>query len=348
MLKNSLYKKYILPIIIIFILIAGYLLYQTYQKIYSSNVQISEDTRYLNIPTGSDLDSVISILTKQNIIKDTSSFLWVAKKKNYHNHVKAGRYLIRDGMSNNTLVNLLRSGKQEPVDLIFNSVRTKEKLAGIVASQIEADSSHLVSLLNDKQYLEQFGFNPKTVYAMFLPNTYEVWWNTSAEAFVERMHREYNRFWTDSRKNKADKMNLSPVEVSTLASIVDEETIWDDEMDIIAGVYINRLERGMRLQADPTVKFAVGDFTIKRVLDKHLEVESPYNTYKYRGLPPGPILIPSITAIEAVLNYKHHNYLFFVAQPDFSGYHNFSKTHSQHIRNAKEYRNALNKKRIWK
>jgi UPF0755 protein len=348
MLKNKTYRRILLTVILLLTGFAGILLFRTYQKIYGPNVKIEEKKVSLYIPTGSNFDTVINILTKKKIIEDTSNFLWVAKKKNYHNHVYPGRYVIQDEMSNNQLVNLLRSGEQEPVDVVFNSVRTKEKLAGIIAQQIEADSASIVALLEDNQYLEQFGFNKKTVYAMFLPNTYEFWWNTSAREFIKRMNKEYNRFWTDSKRQQAEEMKFTPIEVSTLASIVDEETIRDEEMDMIAGVYINRLEKGMRLQADPTVKFALGDFTIKRVLDKHLQVDSPYNTYKYSGLPPGPILIPSIAAIEAVLNYKKHDYLFFVAKPDFSGYHNFSKTHYQHIRNAKEYRKALNQKRIWK
>jgi UPF0755 protein len=221
-------------------------------------------------------------------------------------------------------------------------------LAGVVSDQIEADSAALLSLMSDRDFLDRFGMTPQTATAMFLPNTYEFWWDTSPEEFVRRMHREYERFWTDKRKETAEEMGMTPVEATTLASIVDEETIHDDEMPEIAGVYINRLERGMRLQADPTIKFAIDDFTIKRVLKKHLETESPYNTYKNAGLPPGPISIPSIAAIESVLNHSHHNYLYFVAKPDFSGYHNFSRSHRQHINNARKYQRALNRNNIMK
>ncbi|MFW5916707.1 MAG: endolytic transglycosylase MltG, partial [Bacteroidota bacterium] len=182
----------------------------------------------------------------------------------------------------------------------------------------------------------------------FIPNTYEFYWNTSAREFIERMHKEFQRFWDKEKKLKAEKIGLNPVEVTTMASIVEEESTRSEEMPRIAGVYINRLERGMRLQADPTIKFAIGDFSVNRILDKQLKTDSPYNTYKYTGLPPGPISFPHIAAIEAVLNYEEHDYLYFAAKPDLSGYHNFSKTHNQHIRNAKKYQEALNQKKIMK
>jgi UPF0755 protein len=340
-------KRYIIIVVIILTFIAGIKLFQTYQTIYGSNVTIETGKTHFYIPTGSDFNFVKQKLFQKNVVVDTSSFVWVARKKNYASHIHPGRYLIQNGMSNNELINLLRSGKQEPVSLIFNNVRTKEALASRVAEQIEADSAQLIKLLSDQEFLEKYGFSNETVLAMFLPNTYEFWWDTSAEEFIKRMHREYDRFWTEEKRKKASRIDLTPVEVTTLASIVDEETLKDDEMDKIAGVYINRLNRGMRLQADPTVKFAIGDFSVKRVLDKHLAVESPYNTYKYRGLPPGPISIPSIAAIRAVLNYENHDYLYFCAKPDFSGYHNFSKTHYQHILNARKYQQALNERRIW-
>jgi UPF0755 protein len=320
-----------------------------YQRIFSPNVSLPEDNQeiYIYIPSDADYHDVIDTLEKKAYIKDIKSFKWVARKKNYDRYVQAGRYKIKHGMSNNQLVELLRSGRQEPVDLIFNNIRTKEELASRISEQIEADSVNIVNLLNDKEFLAQFNFTPSNVYAMIIPDTYEFWWNTKAKGFLSRMHKEYKKFWSDEKMEKAEKIELSPVEVSTLASIVDEETLRDEEMPIISGVYINRLEKGMRLQADPTVKFAVGDFSIKRVLNKHLEVDSPYNTYKNAGLPPGPISFPSKKAINSVLNYKEHDYLYFAAKPDFSGYHNFSETHYQHILNARKYQRALNKERIW-
>ena len=348
--KGSRNRGIVILLFVAVMLTGSIVAYQFYQKIYRSNVSLQGEKpqAYIYIPTNSDFNDVVQKLDEKQLIEDTESFRWVAEKKNYVHSIQPGRYKIEEGMSNNKLVNLLRSGHQEPLNLIFNNVRTKEQLASKVSRQIEADSAEIVRLLNDDSYLSEFDFTPQTVYAMFIPNTYEFWWNTGAKGFIKRMYKEYQRFWNKSRRTKAEKIDFSTIEVSTLASIVDEETLKDEEMPKIAGVYINRLDRGMRLQADPTIKFAMGDFTIKRVLKKHLEIDSPYNTYKNRGLPPGPIAIPSIEAIEAVLNYESHRYLYFCAKPDFSGYHNFAKTHYQHILNAREYQRALNQERIWK
>jgi len=349
-MKKRLLKRQSKIIIATTIILIGIILFISfYKRIFSPNVSLKNDKQavYLYIPSGADYQDVIDTLRRKAYIENMESFDWVARKKNYDRYVQAGRYKLKNGMSNNQLVELLRSGKQEPVDLIFNNIRTKEELAARISEQIEADSLKIIEFLNDEDFLKQFDFNPKTVYAMVIPDTYEFWWNTKAKGFVSRMHEEYNKFWNEEKIEKAKKINLTPVEVSTLASIVDEETLRNEEMPIISGVYINRLEKGMRLQADPTIKFAIGDFTIKRVLNKHLEVDSPYNTYKNAGLPPGPISFPSKKAINSVLNYKKHDYLYFAAKPDFSGYHNFSETHYQHILNAKKYQRALNEERIW-
>lgn len=285
-------------------------------------------------------------LYESNLILERSSFEWLAEKKNYRNHIRPGRYRIQDGMSNNQLINMLRSGKQEPVRLTFHNLRTLSQLAGIAGSQLEADSLQIMKLLNDHTYLKGFGYNPQTIPAMFIPDTYEFFWNTGASGFIERMKKEHDRFWSRPRQNLLEKTGLSRIEVSILASIVEEETIKKDEYPVIAGVYINRLKRGMRLQADPTVKFANNNFSMNRVLKKHLEKDSPYNTYKYAGLPPGPIRLPSPAAIDGVLNFHAHQYLFFCAKDDFSGYHAFAKTLQEHNRNARRYQQALNKKRI--
>jgi len=341
-------KRYIIIGLLVSFIIAVLIGIDLYQRIYSPNVTIQDkEATYFYIPTGATYNDVIDSLRSNNIIDDIESFKWVAEKKNYDKFVQSGRYNIKNHMSNNQLVTMLRAGRQEPIDLIFNNIRTKEQLASRVAEQIEADSSSIVQLLNNDAFLKQFGFNSQTVYAMIIPNTYEFWWNTPAKEFITRMHKEYEAFWTANKKKKAEKLNFTPTEVSTLASIVDEETLRNEEMPKISGVYINRLKKGMRLQADPTIKFAINDFSVKRVLSKHLEVDSPYNTYKYRGLPPGPISFPSIKAINSVLNYQDHEYLYFCAKPDFSGYHNFSKTHYQHINNARKYQRALNKEKIW-
>ena len=300
------------------------------------------------IPTGATLEDVVSLLYENNYIINRNSFEWLAEKKNYRNHIYPGRYKLTNGMSNNKLLDLLRSGKQEPVKVVFNNVRTKEQLAGKIAKQIEADSISIMRLLKDKDFIGKYDLNIATISCIFLPNTYEFWWNTSAEKFIDRMNNEYKKFWNEKRLSKAKVLNLTKEDVVTIASIVDEETYKKDEMDDIAGVYINRLRKRMPLQADPTIKFALGDFTVKRILKKHLDIDSPYNTYKFYGLPPGPISIPSIDAIDAVLNYKEHDYLYFCASADFSGYHVFAKTLSQHNVNARAYQRALNKEKIYK
>jgi len=256
--------------------------------------------------------------------------------------------MIDSSMNNNDLINKLRSGHQDPVKVIFNSVRTREDLAGKISDQIEADSVELIEVFYNDSLIISYGLKQETVTCIFLPNTYEFWWNSSAKTFMNKMHKEYKRFWNDKRLRKAEKLNLTKEDVITLASIVDEETLYNNEMPKVAGLYINRLRKRMHLQADPTLKFAVGDFSIKRVLNVHKQIDSPYNTYKRYGLPPGPISIPSISAIDAVLNFEEHNYLYMCAKPDFSGYHNFAKTLSQHNVNARNYQRALNKERIWR
>lgn len=340
---------YILLIFVVVITLAGLKAFDFYRKIYMPNVFMPNSDKYsLYIKTGAILDDVYKTLEQDSVLLRPKSFLWVAHRKNYENHVYPGHYILEKGLNNNELINKLRAGHQTPVKVIFNNVRTIYDLAGKVSPQIEADSAELVAVLQNEQFIAKFNLDSYKVTSIFLPNTYELYWNTTAEKFVERMHTEFNRFWTDSRKAKADEIGLSVHEVITLASIVDQETSKNEELARIAGVYINRLHKRIRLGADPTVKFAVGDFTIKRVLNEHLEVDSPYNTYKHYGLPPGPISIPSIQAIEAVLNYEKHSYLYFCAREDFSGYHNFAKTLSQHNENARKYRRALNKMRIYR
>jgi UPF0755 protein len=250
-------------------------------------------------------------------------------------------------MSNNELINLLRAGMQEPVKVTFNTVRTKEQLAGKVAKNIEADSLSIITLLNDADFCAKYGFDRYKIITLFLPNTYEFYWNTSAEDFVERMAKEYKNFWNEERKQKAKKIGLTQSEVATLASIVQaEQSIHRSEWPMVAGLYMNRINKGMMLQSDPTLIFAIGDFTINRVLNKDKEIESPYNTYKHIGLPPGPILLPETKAIDAVLNFEKHEFVYMCAKEDLSGYHNFSKTLSQHNIYAQRYREALNKRGI--
>jgi UPF0755 protein len=319
-----------------------------YNRIWRSNVKLSSEREMdLYIPTGSGFEDVLQLLAEHKVLRDTSSFRWLAIQKNYPNHVYPGKYRIHNGLNNNQLVGLLRSGKQEPVQLVFNNIRTPQKLAGVVAAQIEADSLGILSIFSDDALLADHQLSRETVYGVFIPNTYEIYWNTSPSQFLERMVREYRIFWNEKRLARARNIGLSPMEVMTLASIVDEETLKTEEEARIAGLYMNRLKQGMRLQADPTVKFAAGDMTITRVLKQHLAIESPYNTYRHGGLPPGPIVIPSVSAIDAVLHYERHPYLYMCAREDFSGFHNFANTLSQHNKNARSYQNALNRRKIF-
>lgn len=347
--SSGFFKKVIIALTVLLFIIGGSTAYYSYTKIYRPNVElIGKDQAYLYIKTGSTFEDVLANLIEHNIIRNASSFQWVAERKGYKNKVKPGKYKIKKNMSNNELVNMLRSGAQEPVKLVFNEARTKQDFIEIIHKQIEADKDDLNTLINDDEFLKDYGVNSKNVLTLFIPNTYEVYWNTSAEQFIERMAKEYDKFWTKLRIQKAQKLGLTKSEVSILASIVQQESKVTDEQPVIAGVYLNRLKKEMRLQADPTVIFAIGDFTIKRVLNEYLNFDSPYNTYKYTGLPPGPICLPYSSTIDAVLNIKAHNYIYFCAKEDFSGRHNFAATIAEHNRNAAKFRKALNNRKIFK
>ena len=262
-------------------------------------------------------------------------------------HLTAGRYVITPGMSNREIVNLLMSGRQTPVNVTFNNIRTKADFAGRIGEQLIADSSDFVAYFDSSAYFSTLGLNKDNFMTIFIPNTYELYWNTDAEGFVKRMAKEHDNFWTQARRDKAKKIGLSPEEVYILASIVySENDKAADEAPRIAGVYMNRINKGMKLEADPTVKFAIGNFAIKRILFADLEIESPYNTYKHVGLPPGPIHMPPIAYIDAVLNYEHHEYIFMCANGDGSGYHLFAKTLAEHNRNRDIYIATLNKQGI--
>ena len=309
-----------------------------------SSRSIVEVESEIFIPTGADYDTLLTLLGEEGEhITDLARFERVASLKGLSKSVRAGRYILKEGMSAKSVVGMFRGGMQSPVRLTFNNIRTLPQLAGRLAEQIEPDSVTLLAHLSSPEVAEKYGFKPEEMIGMFIPNTYEVWWNITPEGLTERMKKEYDNFWNEERVAKLARTRLTQKEVTTLASIICEDTRMTDEMPTMAGVYINRLRRGMLLQADPTVKFALGDFTIRRVLNRHLEVDSPYNTYKYAGLPPSPICMPSIKGIDAVLNYKESNYLYFCAKEDFSGYHNFARTLSEHNQNARRYANALNK-----
>ncbi|MFH0867584.1 MAG: endolytic transglycosylase MltG [Bacteroidota bacterium] len=345
--KRSVLFKIILIAGILFICAGAYTAYKAYTILYKPNISLNgKESIYLYIKTGSTFSDVMSIFNEKKIISDSVSFEWLADYKDFKTHVKPGKYLIKDGMSNNELINMLKSGRQEPVNLVFNNVRTKYQLAGKIASQLETDSSSIVDVLSDSLYLDSSGFTPDNAVSVFIPNTYEFYWNTSAKQLFGKMKKEFDNFWTDERKTKAESAGLTPVQVEILASIIQEESRKYDEMPTIAGVYINRLNKDMKLEADPTVKFAVGDFTLKRVLKKHLQTDSPYNTYMYKGLPPGPICLPDSRIIDKVLNYEQHDYLYFCAKADGSGYHSFAKTGAEHARNAQLYHQYLNTLKI--
>lgn len=319
-----------------------------YKTIFALNLKTGGEKITLYIPEGSSYSQTMDTIRAHFEIPDPRVFSWIAKKKNYPSLIKPGRYIIESDISYPGLINLLRSGRQAPVNVTFNNIRTLNELAGKIGKQIDADSVHLINFLSDPGNYSKDGFTRETVISVFIPNTYQLFWNTDAEGFYLRMLKEYNKFWNEERQAKAESGNLSRIEVSVLASIVDEEAAMSDEKPRIAGVYMNRLRRGIPLQADPTVKFALNDFSITRVLKKHLDFNSPYNTYMHRGLPPGPIGCPSISGIEAVLNAEKHDYLYFAAKADFSRYHNFSRTLSEHNRYAAEYQRELNKRRIYK
>ncbi|RIJ48053.1 endolytic transglycosylase MltG [Maribellus luteus] len=337
--------KFIIIFFAIAFVIVGARAYKLYHYTFDANVK----TDYvLLIRENQDFEEVYKELEKAAVLNDNKAFKWVCDKKSYPSNVKPGRYQLKANMTTNALVNKLRSGNQDPVDVTFNNVRIKEDLAGKVSKYLWADSLSILQLFSNEQEIRERGFDAETYRTMFIPNTYEMYWTTDAEEFGTRMYREYERFWNEDRKNKAKALELNPVQVSILASVVESETAKADELKRVAGLYINRLRRNIPLQADPTIKYAVGDFSLRRILNKHLEIDSPYNTYKYTGLPPGPICFPSVISIDAVLNYEKHDFIYMCAKEDFSGYHNFAKTLAQHNRNAAKYRAALDKNRIYK
>ena len=348
-MKAHIWLKRIAIALLAIIILLGIKGLDIYRRAFSPNIFIpSNEKIYLYIPTGSTYNTVLKNIRELNVVRNMKSMEWAAQKKNYPNLVKAGKYRLRNRMSNNEFINILRSGRQEPVKLTFNNIRTLEQFTDRIAQQLEFSSQDLLSLLKADSIQKKYGFNKYTINCMFIPNTYEFFWNTSPEKFTERMHTEYESFWNNKRQRKAEKLNLTREEVIILASIVDQETDMNDEKSRIAGVYLNRINKGMRLQADPTVIYAIGNFNIKRVLRKHYQINSPFNTYKVDGLPPGPICLPEISSIDAVLDYEKHNYLYMCAKPDFSGYHVFAKTLNEHNKNAALYRKELNKRRIYR
>ncbi len=339
-------KKILLAIVFIGLAIAAYFSYFVYNAMFQPNTVFNKESVYVAVPSHSKYEDVRAQL--KPLLIDIESFDALADRKKYNRNVKAGRFLIKKGMSNNDIINSIRS-KNLPIKVSFNNQETIQDLAGRVAEQIEADSTSLINVMLNENFLKKNNFNTETALGMYIPNSYEFFWNTSPETFRDKMVKEYSRFWNSNRKEKAKALNLTKEEVYTLASIVQKETAKVDERPRVSGVYLNRLKRKMALQADPTVIYAVkkseNNFkkVIKRVLYKHLEVDSPYNTYKYPGLPPGPIAMPDVSAINAVLNSEKHSYYYFVADVKNFGYHKFAKTLSQHNRNRQEYVNWISR-----
>lgn len=338
-------RKILIAVVIIGAIAGMAFAYFVYNAVFVPNTAFENEKAYIYIRSNDDFNAVMDQLDP--LLKNNNTFLAVAKRKSYVANVRPGKYAIEKGMNNNDIINSLRS-RNIPVQLSFNNQETLERLAGRVSTQIEADSLSLLKEFEDTEFLKQIGLNPDTALAMYVPNSYEFFWDTSAEEFRDRMFKEYERFWNQERLTKAEKIGLTPLEVVSLASIVHKETAKVDERPRVAGVYMNRLKKNMLLQADPTVIYAIkkesGNFDtiIKRVLYKDLELDSPFNTYKYAGVPPGPIAMPDISAVDAVLNYEKNDYLYFVADVENFGYHKFAKTLAQHNRNKQAYVKWIN------
>ncbi|MCX6335513.1 MAG: endolytic transglycosylase MltG [Bacteroidia bacterium] len=334
-----------LSLLVLIIIFCSFFIYRLF---FGLNLKTQGKKIALYIPEGSTYIQAIDTIKAHFSIPDPKVFEWIAEKKSYPALVKPGRYIVDNDLSYNGLINLLRSGRQAPVNVTYNNIRSLNELAGKIGKQIDADSIHIINFLSDPDNYFNDGFTKETVISVFIPNTYQLFWNTGAEGFYLRMLKEYNKFWNEERQSKADAKNLSRIEVSILASIIDDEVSKPEEKPRIAGVYLNRLRRGIPLQACPTIKFALNNWTITRVLKAYLEVDSPYNTYKHYGFPPGPIGCPTIEGIDAVLNAEKHDYLYFAAKADFSGYHNFSRTLAEHNRYAAEYQRELNRRKIYR
>lgn len=338
-------KKILLAVVLLVGAGMAYFSWYIYHTAFSENTSFNNDIAHVYIPTHARMMDVLEEM--EPLLKDKGSFEVVAKQKGYDANIKPGHFIINKGMSNNDIINILRS-RNIPVNVKFNNQERLEDLAQNISHQIEADSISLIKTMRDPEFLKEIGLNNATALSMYIPNTYEFYWNTSAQQFRERMRKEYDRFWNESRKSKAADLNLTPEQVMALAAIVQKETSKVDERPRVAGVYLNRLKAGMLLQADPTVIYALknksGDYNqiIKRVLYADLEVDSPYNTYKYGGIPPGPITMPDISSIDAVLNPEKHDYYYFVANVSNFGYHKFAKTLAQHNANKAEYVRWIN------
>lgn len=312
-----------------------------YQIVYTPNFLVGKEDRMIVIPNDATFKTVQKILHEGDYVQDLMSFAFLSRMMDYDKKVKPGRFILKANMTNLQAIRLLRLGKQEPVRITFNNVRLLKDLSEKITTNLSMRADEFEAAAVKFAMTNTYGFTKDNLMCMFIPNTYEVYYNILPDALLERMYDEYVIFWNEERKAKAAALGLSQVEVSILASIVQAETVKQDEAPVIAGLYLNRLKQDMPLQADPTLVFASGDFTLKRVLNEHKEIDSPYNTYKYAGLPPGPINMPRVNCIDAVLNHNVNNYLYMCAKEDFSGYHNFTDNYRQQINNANRYQRAL-------
>lgn len=334
-------KRILFIIALVGIVIGGFFAYHVYSAIFSPNTNFENEEAYLFVASDATPEDIKEDLA--SLLKDMESFVSVAERKKYFSNIKSGHFVIKKGMNNNEIVNTIRS-KNEPVKIAFNNQERLEDLAGRIATQIEADSLSLILAMKEPNFLKANGFTNETALSMYIPNSYELYWDISAKEFRDRMLKEHKRFWNDSRKAKAKVLKMTLEEVYTVASIVQKETAKVDERPRVAGVYLNRIKKGIKLDADPTIIYALKkkandwDMVIKRVLYKDLEVASPYNTYRNAGIPPGPIFMPDISAIDAVLDAEKHNYYYFVADLERFGYHKFAKTLSQHNANSRAYK----------
>lgn len=337
--------KIILIVVVSLILLLGLGVGVSYYYLKMPQISLQEEV-YIYIFETDSTESVLQKIEEASHPRSMLGFRWLAAYNNFDEHKRTGKYALRDSDDMYSLYKRLIYGEQTPVKVVIPAVRTIDKLISAIDRQLMLDSVELADMLTNHAYLSRLGYSEATVPALFIPNTYEFYWNVSINDFMARILKENHRFWNEERKQKAEAIGLTPIEVATLASIVEEETNLNAEKPMVAGLYINRLKKGMLLQADPTVKFALQDFAKQRILLADLTIDSPYNTYKYKGLPPGPIRIPEISGLESVLNHAHHNYLYMCAKEDFSGGHNFATTLSQHNANARRYQQELNKRKI--
>ena len=340
-MKRNISKKFVIPVVACIAIIFFLCYYFFFTPLLNK-----DGNYYLYIDSDDTIDSVYAKLDTISTSYAMTGFKTLVRHSSYDEHIRTGRYEIKKGNSAFTVFRKLKSGLQSSVNLTIPNIRTIDKLAGVLAKKLMADSLSIYEALTDSAICAKYGYTKATILCMFIPNTYEIYWNTPIDRFLDKMNNESKKFWNFERTKKAEAMHLTKEEVITMASIVDEETANDNEKPMVAGMYYNRLKAGMPLQADPTIKYALNDFGIRRIYHNMLNVKSPYNTYRNIGLPPGPIRIPTIAGIDAVLNHVRHKYLYMCAKEDFSGTHNFAETYEEHLKNAEKYSDALNERGI--